>query len=80
MDMQTYSISYFKSHLLSLLDDFEKNNDTILITKWGKPIAEVIPHRKQDPSRNLPGTLSGTVIEEKDIMTPFGEEEWKLQL
>lgn len=70
--MESYSIRYFKSHLLKLLDDFEKNNDTILITKWGKPIAEVIPHRKQDAFLNVAGTLSDTVIDEKDIIAPFG--------
>lgn len=80
MVMKTYSISYFKSHLLRLLDDFENNNDTILITKWGKPIAEVFPHRKQVSSRNPAGTLRDTVIVEKDIITPFGEEEWTLRL
>lgn len=73
--MRTIAISEFKAHALKVLDEVEKTREIIIITKRGKPIANVIPHRKTDAD-NVPGKLSDTFVYEKDIVTPFGEELW----
>lgn len=73
--MKTMAISEFKAHALKVLDEVEKNRETIVITKRGKPIANVIPHRNT-VADNIPGKLSDAFVFEKDIVTPFGEELW----
>jgi prevent-host-death family protein len=78
--MDTYPISYFKTHLLRLLDEFDTKNEEFVITKRGKPIARVTSYRKDAEYVNKPGMLRDTVLEENDIVSPFGEEEWELRL
>jgi len=76
----TYSISHAKTHLLKLLDQFKDRKEPFIITKRGKPIARVEPYREKEFMVNVPGLLRDTVMEEKDILTPFGEEEWELKI
>jgi len=78
--MTTYSISHAKTHLLKLLDQFNMRKEPFIITKRGKPIAKVEPYKEEKSIVNVSGLLKDTVIEEKDILTPFGEEEWELKI
>jgi prevent-host-death family protein len=74
--MRTIAISEFKAHALKVLGEVEKTRETIIITKRGKPIANVTPHRNTEAD-NVPGKLSDAFVFEKDIVTPFGEELWE---
>ena len=72
-NMQTMGISQFKSHALKILDKVAKTHETIVITKRGKPLVQINHYQK--PNKNSkPGKLSNTLIFEKDILTPLGEE------
>lgn len=46
--MESLNISTFKATCLSVLDDVQKQKKRIVITKRGKPIAEVIPFLKNE--------------------------------
>jgi len=74
-NMQTMGISQFKSHALKILDKVAKTHETIVITKRGKPLAQITHYHKSDKNPR-PGKLSDTLIFEKDILTPLGEEMW----
>jgi prevent-host-death family protein len=74
--MKIMAISKFKAHALRVLDEVEKSQESIVITKRGKPIANVIPYRKTDIDV-LPGKLADAFVFEKDIVTPFGEDLWE---
>ena len=74
--MKTMAISEFKTHALKVLDEVAKSQETIIITKRGKPFAQVIPHRKSE-MKPTPGKLANAFVFEKDIITPFGEEAWE---
>jgi prevent-host-death family protein len=74
--MKTMAISEFKAHALKVLDEVAKNQETILITKRGKPLAQVIPHRKPE-TKPIPGKLADSFVFEKDIITPLGEDLWE---
>ena len=37
--------SEFKAKCLAFLDEVERTGDRLVITKKGKPVAEVVPHR-----------------------------------
>ena len=41
--MQTMGISEFKARALTVLDQVDKNQEEIAITKRGKPLARIVP-------------------------------------
>jgi prevent-host-death family protein len=71
--MQTMGISQFKAHALKILDQVAKLQESIVITKRGKPVAQVIPYRNSDMNPK-PGKLANYLVFEKDIVSPLGEE------
>jgi prevent-host-death family protein len=46
--MKTMAISEFKAHALKVLNEVAKTQETIVITKRGKPLAQVVPYRKSE--------------------------------
>ena len=44
--MKTMAISEFKAYALKVLNDVAKSQEIIVITKRGKPLAQVVPYRK----------------------------------
>lgn len=73
--MQTMGISKFKTHSLKILDQVAKTQESIVITKRGKPLAQLIPYRNLISNRK-PGKLADTLVFENDIVSPLGEEMW----
>jgi prevent-host-death family protein len=73
--MKTMAISKFKAYALKILDQVAKSQESIVITKRGKPLAEVVPFRKSDKNP-VPGKLADTLVFEKDIVSPLGEDMW----
>lgn len=74
--MKKMAISKFKTHALKILNEITKSQETIVITKRGKPIAQVVPHRSPE-MKSEPGKLADAFVFEKDIITPLGEEIWE---
>ena len=72
--METLSVSEFKAKCLSVLQDVSKQKKRVVITKRGKPIAEVIPHESED--KEVP--LEDTVVFIGDIISPVAEEDWEV--
>jgi prevent-host-death family protein len=73
--MKTMGISHFKSHALQILDQVAKTQEIIVITKRGKPLAQIIPYRNSDVNPK-PGKLADALVFEEDIVSPLGEEMW----
>ena len=73
--MKTMAISEFKTHALKVLNEVAKSQETIVITKRGKPLVQVVPHRKSE-MKPTPGKLADAFVFEKDIITPLGEGLW----
>ena len=74
--MKTMAISEFKTHALKVLNEVAKSQETIIITKRGRPLVQVVPHRKPE-MKPTPGKLVDTFVFEKDIITPLGEGLWE---
>jgi len=74
--MKAMGISEFKAHALKMINEVAKSQITILITKRGKPIAQVVPYRKP-VIKPTPGKLADAFVFETDIITPLGEEMWE---
>lgn len=63
----------FKAECLKLMDQVEKTREPIIITKHGRPVAQLAPV-PPDP-RSLFGYMKDTVRIEGDIVSP-SEGEW----
>ena len=74
--MEEIAVSKFKATCLSVLQRVNKTRKPIRITRFGKPIAEVVP--AAPPRRaNWMGSMAGTVEILGDIVGPTStEEEW----
>ena len=73
--MNTMGISEFKAKALKILDFIAKSHESLIITKRGKPLAEVIPYQSLE-GNSKPGKLADALVFEKDIVSPLGEEIW----
>ncbi len=74
--MKTMAISKFKAQALKVLNEVAKSNEPIVITKRGKPMAQVIGFRKSE-MKPMPGKLADAFVFEMDIVTPLGEGLWE---
>ena len=70
---QTIKASEFKAKCLALMDEVARTGKGVVITKNGKPIAELVPHRPRQ--RNALGILKGQLIITGDIISPI-DVEW----
>jgi prevent-host-death family protein len=71
--METLSVSQFKATCLSVLDQVSRQKKKVLITKRGKPIAEIIP--VAGPGEKI--SLKDTVTFMGDIISPVAVEDWE---
>ena len=71
--MKTLAITDFKAHALQILGQVAKTKESVVVTKRGKPLAEVIPFSTTKPA---PGKLSDALVFEDNIVSPLGEEVW----
>lgn len=62
----------FKARCLQLMDDVQKSHEEMVITKFGKPVAKLVPIEKK-PQRSLFGFLGGEIVIAGDIVGPIGE-------
>jgi prevent-host-death family protein len=77
--MQEVAISEFKAKCLSLLQQVSKTREPIRVTRFGKPVADVVPLAEVQVDRNAwIGSGHGTAKILGDIISPASEpEEWE---
>ncbi len=64
----------FKTHCLRLMDEVAEQHAEIVITKFGKPVAKLVP--VQDEAPDSWGALAGTVSYlDPDLVSP-DHEAW----
>jgi prevent-host-death family protein len=69
-------ISKFKATCLAVLEQVRKTGKPILVTRFGQPIAEIIPPSSLRSPRRF-GARIGTGVILGDIVGPIGDEsEW----
>lgn len=66
----------FKTHCLSLLDEVARTQQSIVVTKYGKPVARVVPYSDSRETEENP--LKGCIIFQDDIVSAINEE-WEAQ-
>lgn len=75
--MRSMAISTFKAHALEAIDQVAKTQEGIVITKRGRPLAQVVPYRGPTADA-VPGRLADALVFEDDIVTPLGDEMWEV--
>jgi prevent-host-death family protein len=61
--------SEFKAKCLALMDEVARTGATVIITKNGKPVAELVPHRPRKQSAR--GVLKDELFITGDIISPI---------
>ena len=76
--MKQVAISEFKAKCLSILEQVRKTRKPIRVTRFGEPVAEVIPPSAGKASGRRLGSMAGTAEILGDIVGPTGsEEDWE---
>ena len=63
----------FKAKCLKLMDDVQKHQREIVITKYGKPVAKLVPVKDKTAAVSVVGALEGAVKIHGDLTKPTGE-------
>ena len=71
--MESMSVSRFKATCLAVLQEVSLRKKRVLITKRGKPIAEIVPFGTR--SQDIP--LKNTVTFLGDIVSPVAADDWE---
>jgi prevent-host-death family protein len=66
--------SEFKAKCLAVLDEVERTRRSVVITKRGKPVAELVPHAAK--KHELWGLLKDELFIVGDIISPI-DVEWE---
>ncbi len=76
--MQEVAISEFKAKCLALLEQVHKTKKPIRVTRFGKPVAEVVPPTLSGQPADWLGSLADTMEILGDIVSPVIEEtDWE---
>ena len=70
--MKVVPAGKFKTHCLALLDEVGQTHETIVVTKYGKPVARVVPYTLSESAEN---PLKNSVVFEEDLVSPI-DVEW----
>ena len=68
--MQEIAISEFKAKCLALLEQVRKTKKPIRITRFGKPVAEVVPPSPAKEKGDWLGSMKGSFDIVGDIVSP----------
>ena len=75
---ETISISRFKATCLAVLERVRQTGRPIVVTKYGEPIAEVVPPSPEPRDGDWLGALRGSVRYLGEIVSPASDpEEWE---
>jgi prevent-host-death family protein len=73
MSSRIIKASEFKAKCLAIMDEVERTGQGVVITKKGKPVAELVPHRAR--TKNARGILKDRLFVMGDIIAPI-DVEW----
>jgi prevent-host-death family protein len=76
--MEEMAISEFKAKCLAVLERVRRTRKPVLVTRFGKPVAEVVPPSPPSLPQHWMGSMrsSGRIV--GDIVAPvMSENEWE---
>lgn len=76
--MEEIAISKFKATCLAVLENVRKTGKTVLVTRFGEPVAEVVPPHASRKSKKWVGSRAETGQINGDIVSPASDEgDWE---
>ena len=66
--MKSVSVTEFKSRCLDLLDEVQRSRRAIVITRYGKALAKIVPPTS---ARHVSNPLKGSVLFQGDLISPI---------
>lgn len=76
--MEEMAISKFKATCLATLERVRRTGRSLRVTRFGKPVAEIVPPSPQRPQGEWLGSLRGTLEIRGDIVSPSSKlAKWK---
>jgi prevent-host-death family protein len=77
--MQEIAISEFKAKCLAVIERVRSTKKPIRITRFGKPVAEVVPPTAVEDRKAWIGSMKNTMRITGDIVSPAtDEDEWEV--
>ncbi len=77
--MEKIAISKFKATCLAVVERVRRTKKPVLITRFGKPVAEVVPPPPAPKPEDWLGSLAGTGRIVGDIIRPASDEsDWEV--
>jgi prevent-host-death family protein len=75
---ETVAISEFKARCLALLERVRRTGQPLVITRHGKPVAEVVPPSRTKAETSWIGEAASTIAITGDIISPASERgDWE---
>ena len=76
--MREIAVSKFKATCLAVVEEVRRTGTPVRITRFGKPVAEVVPSRLPKKASWL-GSMKGTLEITGDIVGPVGAfDGWRV--
>ena len=72
--METIPAGKFKAQCLALLDEVAQTNESLIITKHGKPVAKLVPFDSEKDDTDAQLRHLATFV--GDILSPI-DDEWE---
>jgi len=77
--MEEIAISKFKATCLGVLERVRKTRKPVRVTRFGQPVAEVVPPALPERRRTWLGDMAGTGAIKEDIVSPAADEQdWEV--
>ncbi len=73
--MEEIAASKFKVTCLSVIERVRKTRKPIRVTRYGKPVAEIVPLPVPKRSKSRLGTMAGTILYMGDVISPVADLE-----
>ena len=64
---KSVTATHFKAHCLRLLEDVRRTRQSLIVTRHGKPVAQIGPPSADDTHVNA---LKGSVLQQEDLVSP----------
>jgi prevent-host-death family protein len=77
--MEEIAISKFKATCLAVMERVRRTRKPVRVTRFGKPVAEIVPPGPPERRSDWFGCMAGTVRIHGDIVGPISDEsDWEV--
>lgn len=73
VSMETMPISKFKARCFAALERVRRTGRSLRITRFGKPVADIVPPAPSRSQASWLGSMRGTASIDGDVTTPSSE-------